>query len=241
MALRLHELHPVFAHFPIVLLPLSVVSDVVGSITHNPFMHVVGRVAMPLAVTSMALTAVTGVIAQEGVTASQQPGVAQDFLTTHRNMNIVVFGATAALTAMRMRQNKPNGLYYGLAAGTVAAMAYSAFLGGEMVHKYGVGVEAARGVEHDRSPELKLKNTGSVMSTVFGNLGSGLARAARSLFRGPRFPALGAQKPMLKPSESAEGARYYYSKNIGEFDGKEKEYDAAHHRYSDDDYGDLHS
>src|SRR5690554_3338488 len=159
MALRLHELHPIFAHFPLVLMPLSVASDVAGSMTDNYFMRSVGRMAMPMALTSMALTAVTGVIAQEGVKASREPGVAQDFLTTHRNMNMVVFGATAALTVMRTRQNKPNGMYFALAAGTGLALAYSAYFGGEMVHKYGVGVEAAQGVDYERSPEIKLKNT----------------------------------------------------------------------------------
>lgn len=238
MALRLHELHPILAHFPLVLMPLSVASDVVGSVTDNPFMLGVGRVAMQAAVTSMALTAASGTIAQEGVKASREPGVAQDFLTTHRNMNIVVFGATAALTVMRTRQNRPNGLYFTLAAGAGLALAYTAYLGGEMVYKYGVGVEAARGVDYDRSPELKLRNTGVIARTKVGNLASGLARAARSLFFGPRFPALRNQQSRL---EGGESSRYYYSEKVDEFGRREREHDAAHHRYSDDDYGGLHS
>ncbi len=238
MALRLHELHPIFAHFPLVLMPLSVASDVAGSMTDNYFMRSVGRMAMPMALTSMALTAVTGVIAQEGVKASREPGVAQDFLTTHRNMNIVVFGATAALTVMRTRQNKPNGMYFALAAGTGLALAYTAYLGGEMVHKYGVGVEAARGVDHAHSPELKLKNTGVIARTKVGNLASGLARAAKSLFRGPRFPALRGETPQL---ETADDSRYYYSEKVSGFGGVEREHDAAGHRHSEDDYGGLHS
>ena len=238
MALRLHELHPILAHFPLVLMPLSVASDVVGSVTDNPFMLGVGRMAMPLAVTSMALTAASGTLAQEGVKASQQPGVAQDFLTTHRNMNTVVFGAATALMIMRMRQKRPNGLYFTLAAGSGLALVYSAYLGGEMVHKYGVGVEAAGGVQRARSPELRLKNTGEIVRTVFGNLKSGLTRAARSLFFGPRFPALRNQQSRL---EGGESSRYYYSEKVDEFGRREREHDAAHHRYSDDDYGGLHS
>lgn len=237
MAMRLHEFHPVFAHFPIVLMPLSIASDVVGMATDNRFMLSMGRVMMPLAVTSMALAAVSGVVAQEGVTASRQRGVGQDFLTTHRNVNIAVFGAATALTVMRMRQGRPNRLYFALAAGTGLGLMYSGYLGGKMVHGHGVGVEPAGGVLYDRSPELKLKNTGSVVSAVFGNLGSGLARAARSLFRGPRFPAIGSRQSML----GSEEARYYYSKRVDDFQEREKDHDATHHRYSDDGYGDLHS
>lgn len=237
MAMRLHEIHPVTAHFPITLVPLSIASDVVGSMTDLPLARGMGRVSMSLALASMAVTAVTGVVAQEGVTAVRTPGVAQNMLITHRNLNMLIFGAAAGVTAMRMRQTRPNAMYYLCAAGVFGAMTYSAYLGGEMVHKRGVGVLSAGGVQPDRAPELRMKNAGAIVGTIFGNLSSGLARAARGWLRGPRMPALRAEDRLMR---EVEGVPREDSPRLDDSQGEAGAFDADAARFPGEELGGLH-
>jgi uncharacterized membrane protein len=48
MPMRVHEVHPALAHFPVALLPTAVAADLIGRLTDNDSLMDMGRQLMPL-------------------------------------------------------------------------------------------------------------------------------------------------------------------------------------------------
>lgn len=186
MALRLHEIHPSLVHYPLALFPAAVVADLLGRLTGSRTLMSVGKGLMPIAAGSAALAGAAGLVAQEAVKAN---GVAQDVLATHRNMNLGLIAASMAMSAMRARRQKPSAAYLLAGLAGMAAMSFTAYLGGKMVYQHGVGVEAAHGVDHARSPELR---RGTIRET---------ARQSRELaLHGARNAAQNLRQGRIAPS-----------------------------------------
>jgi uncharacterized membrane protein len=187
MALRLHEVHPSLVHFPLALLPASLLLDIAGAVTGNKELMKAGRFLMPLTVASGGITALAGLIAQQSVRAD---GRAHDMLVTHRNLNVALLGMAGVLAGMRMRRERPGWGYLAMGLAGFAAMNYSAYLGGKMVYAEGVGSEANRGVSLSDSPEIR---RGSILRTLalsLRHIAQGLLRAAREILHGELLPSL---------------------------------------------------
>ncbi|MBA2660686.1 MAG: DUF2231 domain-containing protein [Bradymonadaceae bacterium] len=187
MAMRLQEIHPALSHYPIALIPVSVIADALGTLTDNRSLLEVGRITMPIAAASAALTAVAGLVAQESV---KTHGDARDMLTTHRNLNIGALAVTTAMAIWRFGRRKPGAAYLALGAATIGTLVYSAYLGGHMVYARGVGVPQADGLRLDEAPEVRLGNAGHVARTTGRHIREGVRHSVENLRSGPRLPTL---------------------------------------------------
>lgn len=186
--MRLHELHPSLAHFPLVLFPLSVALDLLGVGTRRPALCDSARALIPAAAVAGAVTAGAGLVAQEAV---RVPKEAHPLLISHRNLNLAAVAAVAVLAVQRRKRESPSASYLGSALLVTAAMAYTAYLGGKMVYQHGVGVEPGGGVKPERSPTLTLDNVGAVASTALRNAKEAAEHAGKHLSKGELVPTLG--------------------------------------------------
>jgi uncharacterized membrane protein len=151
MTLRLQEVHPSLVHFPIALLPVSIGADVLGRAPGNRGLLETARHTMEIAAVGAALAGISGLVAQEEVNVV---GETMDMLITHRNLNITATLLMSALALWRSRRYRPSLGYLGLGLAGVGALTYSAYLGGSLVYKHGVGVQAAGGQYRENPPEL---------------------------------------------------------------------------------------
>lgn len=187
MAVRLHEVHPAIVHFPIALLPVAIGADLVGRATGSEALRETGRKLMPLVAASAALSAVTGLVAQEEVKAE---GRAHDVLVTHRNINLSMVVASAALAAWRWRQGEPSAAYLALGLAGLGAVSYSAYLGSKMVYEYGVGVDAAHGIQPGRGAELVPGQLAEAGRDALHDVERGVPRVVDDLRRGEIAPVV---------------------------------------------------
>ena len=138
--MRVHEVHPAIAHFPVALLPTAVAADLVGRLTDDASLMDMGRQLMPLAAASVAAAGIAGFAAQEAVRTSD---VSHDILVTHRTLNIGLLALSVGLAAIRARSRRPSAGYLLAGLAGAALVTYSSYLGGRMVYAHGVGVEPA--------------------------------------------------------------------------------------------------
>jgi hypothetical protein len=143
---------------------------------------------MPVAAASAAISAVTGLIAQE---EAQVSGEAADLLVTHRNLNVSLTAVSALMAVWRWGRREPGAGYLALGLAGLGAMGYSAYLGGKMVYEHGVGVKPADGLRDGDSPELSLSQAGEAARRAVADVARGVPRAVDDLRAGRIVPALG--------------------------------------------------
>lgn len=192
MAMRLQELHPSLVHFPIALLPTALVADTLGRLSGSESLMEVGRRLMPVAALSAAVAGVAGLIAQESSEVKEQ---AHPYLVTHRNINLGAIGLTALLARKRGRQRRPSASYLLAGFGGLAAVTYSAYLGGHMVYEHGVGVKAAGGLREHQAPELTPENAQLALDLSGQHIRTGLKHAVEHLRQGEVAPLLTQNAP----------------------------------------------
>lgn len=187
MAMRLQEVHPALVHFPLALLPISIGADAIGRFTGNKRLMWLGKRGIAASAIAGVAAGVSGLIAQEEVNVS---GPTMDMLITHRNLNLAVVAASSAMAIQRSRVERPSLPYLlgGLAA--VSALAYSGYLGGELVYRHGVGVEPAGGLYEGGGPELTLDNAGRVAQAVGQGLQQGVTHLVQEVSEGKIVPSL---------------------------------------------------
>jgi uncharacterized membrane protein len=188
MAMKLHELHPSLIHFPLALLPLAIGSDLVGRVTGSSSLLDLGRRTIPLAAASGLVAGLAGLMAQTEVKAE---GGAMDLLKTHRTLNLGLVAIAGAMAVQRVRKEKPSAAYIGLGLVGIAAMAYSAYLGGEMVYRDGVGIEAADGIrKRPKVPELSPGQAGRALRTAASDTAKGIQLTIEESAKGDLVPSL---------------------------------------------------
>lgn len=188
MAMKLHELHPSLVHFPLALLPLSIGADLLGRVTGSDELQNLGRRTMPLVAASGLVAGVAGLMAQTEVKAK---GASMDLLKTHRTLNLGLVAIASAMAVRRARSEKPSAAYLGLGLVGIAAMMYSAYLGGEMVYRDGVGVEAAEGVRlRPKVPELTRAEAGRAARTAATDTAKGIQLTVEESAKGDLVPSL---------------------------------------------------
>jgi uncharacterized membrane protein len=187
MALRLHEVHPSLVHYPLVLFPASVLADLLGRLTGSRALMSLGARLMPIAAGSAMVTGAAGLVAQEAVKAE---GQAHELLATHRNMNLSLIGLAVAMSVLRARKAEPGTGYLLAGLGAVAAMNFTAYLGGKMVYAHGVGVRPAGGLDETRSPEIGRASLRETARRAGEQALGGMRHAASDLRKGEIAPAL---------------------------------------------------
>ena len=191
MAMKLHEVHPSLVHFPIALLPLSIGADVLGRVTGSEELLDLGRRTMPLAAASGLVAGIAGLMAQTEVEAD---GKSLEMLKTHRTLNLGIVAIAGAMSAYRLKRERPSFGYLALGIAGFAAMAYSAYLGGEIVYRDGVGVDAADGVRQKPAvPELTRETTPRALRTAASDLAHGIQLTVEESAKGDLVPSLTAR------------------------------------------------
>lgn len=195
MAIRLQELHAAVVHLPVALLPVAVGADLLGRATGNRGLLEMGRHAIRLTAAGAIGAALTGLIAQEEVNVE---GESVDVLITHRNLNAVATVVTALMAAWRRGHDRPSLGYLGVGLAGIGVVTYTAYLGGTLVYRRGVGVAPAGGQHRENAPELgEAGRTGDFFRAAAVDLGHGARRFAQELTEGRLVPSLG-----VGPSES---------------------------------------
>jgi len=141
----LQNLHPLFVHFPIALLSLFFAVDLAGTLADRAEWRRVAGWLLYLGVAFAGITATFGFIAADTVAHG---GDVHEIMESHEHLAISVFGLAAFLAVWRgIGKTHPAGpanAFYLLLAGVLAGLLmFTADLGGLMVYKYGVAVEAA--------------------------------------------------------------------------------------------------
>jgi uncharacterized membrane protein len=187
MPLRVHEVHPTLVHFPLALVPISLLLDVLGRALGKPgWMRSAARL-MPIAAASGAAAAASGLVARGAVNI---PPAAHPTLVTHRNLNLGLVALTTALAVVRSRHDPPGLGYFVAGLAGVAAMNYTAYLGGKLVYRHGVGVEKAGGVLPGRSPEVRWENIRDVLGAASDDGRTAARHAVREAREGQIAPEL---------------------------------------------------
>jgi uncharacterized membrane protein len=187
MPMRVQEVHPALAHFPVALLPTAVAADLIGTLTDNEALMETGRQLMPVAAASVAATGIAGFAAQEAVRTGDE---SHDLLVTHRTLNIGLLVLSVALAGIRVRSRRPSAGYLLAGLAGAALVTYSGYLGGRMVYAHGVGVDPADGVERERAPEMPREGFRRAARTAAGNIGQAIKHTAQDMAEGqiaPRF------------------------------------------------------
>lgn len=187
MALRLQELHPTIVHLPLAFLPLAVGSELLGAITGRQFFRTFGRRAITVAAAGAVGAAVTGLIAGEEVNVE---GETRDMLQTHRNLNAVATIVAITMAVWRHQIRKPNAAYLATGVAGIGVVAYTGYLGGELVYEHGVGVDPAKGVWRPDAPQLKRRQFGAFMRDAAVDLWHGIKHMGEELAQGKIVPAL---------------------------------------------------
>ena len=139
---KLFNVHPVFVHFPIALLPLVLLFFALGIWLKWPSLLIAGRTTLYLACASVIIAVLTGNAAMESFPHNE---VIHRMMETHQHTGYVILGLTVLLTAWSFwqRAHIPRGSVAFLFV--VAAAAYfvlqSADIGGRMVYLEGAAVK----------------------------------------------------------------------------------------------------
>lgn len=187
MTLRIHEIHPSLVHFPLALIPASLLLDLIGRLTGKRSWMRAGARMMPIAAASGAVAATVGLVAQGAVEVDRD---AHETLVTHRNLNLGLVVLTGVLALMRARSQTPSIGYLAAGVAGVVAMNCTAYLGGQLVYRHGVGVEKAGGVRPERSPEVRWENIRDVLAVTADSGREALRHTARGLGDAEIAPAL---------------------------------------------------
>jgi uncharacterized membrane protein len=204
MAIRLQELHAAAVHFPIALLPIAVGIDLVGQIADDHRLLEAGRLGIGAAAAGAAVSAITGLIAQEEVNVE---GETMDMLITHRNLNLAATVVAGLMATWRAGRERPTAGYLAVGLAGVGIVSYTAYLGGTLVYKHGVGVAPAGGQYREDAPELgEAGQTGAFFEDAATDVAHGAKHLAQEVAQGRIAPWLGVGVREAAPAGSATDA-----------------------------------
>ena len=141
------NVHPLLVHFPIALIFVIVVCDLIGMILHKESFIFTGTIVTVFAVLGAGAAVLSGLIAEESVEESEQ---VESLIQTHELLGFVYLGLILFLLiyrlALRKRLSGMTGwiaVIISVAAAVVVSI--GGYIGGEMVYRYGTGVAAVQG------------------------------------------------------------------------------------------------
>jgi uncharacterized membrane protein len=136
----LANIHPLLVHFPIALLSLFVVVDLIGTAAKKIKWRNFASGLLYLGTVFAGLTVWAGFIASDTVPHGHN---VHDIMERHEQLGISILALSAALSAWRLRRPVNGwGIYNALTVILLCVIIFGADLGGLMVYKYGVAVEA---------------------------------------------------------------------------------------------------
>ncbi|MDD2865349.1 MAG: DUF2231 domain-containing protein [Methylococcales bacterium] len=136
----LANIHPLLVHFPIAFLSLFVAIDLIGTATKKSELRKFAGNLLYLGTAFAVLTVWAGMHAAETVPHGHN---VHDIMERHEHLGISILGLSLALSAWRLRRPVEGfGIYTVLSIILAGVLISGADLGGLMVYKYGVAVEA---------------------------------------------------------------------------------------------------
>ncbi len=141
----LPNIHPLIIHFPIVLFPTFFIVDVIGSLTKNKELRQMASGLLYLGAISSVFTVIAGFQAASNVPHGLE---VHDILEKHKWYGLVVALLGLILSIWRFRARlffcKEANVFHLISSALLCAvLTLGADLGGLMVYKFGIGVEAA--------------------------------------------------------------------------------------------------
>jgi uncharacterized membrane protein len=154
------NIHPLFVHFPIAFLITFFVLDLIGTLTKKSnWRHAAGWFLYLGAIAAL-FTVIAGFMAANTVEHGED---VHAIMERHKNFGLSVLSLSVLLSLWRMIsggsiRGLANGLFLLLSALLCVLISLGADLGGLMVYKYGVAVEAAEipGMEKNHTHEQPL-------------------------------------------------------------------------------------
>jgi len=134
------NIHPLLVHFPIAFLSAFFVLDVLGMLVHKPHWRGVASWLLYMGTVAAMFTVAAGVLAANTVAHGHN---VHDIMERHEHLGLSVLALATVLSVWRMKTLNGNLLFVMLSALLCVLLALGADLGGLMVYKYGVAVEAA--------------------------------------------------------------------------------------------------
>lgn len=138
------NLHPVFTHFPIALLTLGLVFDLLATLLKNMQLERVGWWSQLSGTIGLAGTVVSGLLAKSALSI---PEGAKATLESHEQIAFVLAALATGLLLWRISSrmllpSRMRAVYLILLATTVIVMWVGAWYGGELVYSFGTGVRS---------------------------------------------------------------------------------------------------
>jgi uncharacterized membrane protein len=137
------NIHPLLVHFPIAFLLAFFALDSVAALAKKMAWRGVASWFLYLGTVAAAFTVLAGFIAANSV---PHGGNVHEVMERHEHIGLSVLALATALSAWRMKVGVPhgvnNGLFLSAAAVLCLLISLGADLGGLMVYKYGVAVQA---------------------------------------------------------------------------------------------------
>ncbi|HSC77378.1 MAG TPA: DUF2231 domain-containing protein [Candidatus Acidoferrales bacterium] len=153
--------HPMFVHYPLVLLPLALVFQAWGYMSRREDVERMARWLLYIGAVAALAAAGTGLLAEETV---EHAGAAHEVLELHESLMLTTAGLATGLAVLAaIFRKKPSRLIQtvllvGLLA-TSIVLTIGADRGGQLVYEFGVGVKPqpapAQGAPEANPPEHK--------------------------------------------------------------------------------------
>ena len=147
----LQNLHPLFVHFPIVLLTMFFVIDLLATLIKKIQLHTVADWFLYSGTVFAGITIATGLMAASSIPHGDN---VHEIMETHEHLGITIFSLASGLSIWRffaksVLHGAANAVFLFLAGLLSIFILFAADLGGLMVYKYGVAVEAVAAEESE--------------------------------------------------------------------------------------------
>lgn len=138
-----HPLHPILVHFPIALFSTAVIFGLLGVLLRKEYLRQAETWLLAFGLVGGVLAAIAGFWSEEGVIDAGVPQAAFERHESFALATLAVFGLLLLLRLGRRWawvQRSPT-LYVALAAAGLVLLGTTGFFGGELVYRYGAGVQ----------------------------------------------------------------------------------------------------
>jgi len=140
----LDNIHPLLVHFPIALLSVFFVLDLVGTFAKKQQWRGMASSFLYIGTLLAMFTVIAGFIAEDSVPHGEN---IHAIIEKHEDLGLAILSLAIALSAWRLKHNGffkgyVNGVFLTLSALLCVLIALGADLGGLMVYQYGVAVKA---------------------------------------------------------------------------------------------------
>lgn len=149
--LDLTHIHPMIVHFPIALLIVGFLADIVGMVIKKDFFNRAGFYLLILGTLGVIAAYISGDLAGDGVVEAGALGTALELHESAALISLWLMVGTAFVRIAAVLLNKYNGVIKILAfilffAGVIS-IARTGYYGGELVFKHAAGVQLNLGMD----------------------------------------------------------------------------------------------